>query len=110
LFFKVKILSLNCPMKSSLRHWLYLVLYGCEVSAFSVGQLTVGWRDGKARERGLVCASVRKGFVDASQLAYNVSAMSSGGFRTTHLSSYTNDHRKHKTSRKQYPAITYSEC
>gem|GEM_PF-5280984 len=48
MFFKVKILSLNCPMKSSLRHWLYLVLYGCEVSAFSVGQLTVaakGWRE-----------------------------------------------------------------
>jgi len=48
-----------------------MLLYGCGVSAFSVGQLTVGWRDGKARERGLVCASVRKGFIDASQLAYN---------------------------------------
>lgn len=29
-----------------------------------------------------------------------VSAMSSGGFRTTHFKFNTNEHRKHKTSRK----------
>ncbi|MFN6088937.1 MAG: hypothetical protein ACK47E_09345 [Cyclobacteriaceae bacterium] len=34
-----------------------MLLYGCGVSAFSVGQLTVGWRDGKARERGM-CDSI----------------------------------------------------
>ena len=33
-------------------------------------------------------------------LAANVSAMSSGGFRTTHFKFRTNEHRKHKTSRK----------
>ena len=34
-----------------------MLLYGCGVSAFSVGQLTVGWREGKARERGM-CESI----------------------------------------------------
>ena len=29
-------------------------------------------------------------------LAYNVSAMSSGGFGTTHYQNTTNDNRKHK--------------
>ena len=29
-------------------------------------------------------------------LAYNVSAMSSGGIRTTHYQNTTNEHRKHK--------------
>jgi hypothetical protein len=36
-----------------------------------VGQLTVGWRVGKARERWQVRSSVWQGFIAASQLAHN---------------------------------------
>ena len=33
------------------------------------------------------------------KLAYNVSAMSSGGFRATHYQNITNDNRKHKLTK-----------
>jgi hypothetical protein len=41
----------------------------------AVGQLTVGWRVGKARERGNVCKHQRQGFIAASQLAHNDSGI-----------------------------------
>lgn len=34
-----------------------------------------------------------------SKMAYNASAMSSGGFRTTNYQITTNDNRKHKTTK-----------
>lgn len=36
--------------------------------------------------------------------------MSSGGFGTTHFKFSNNVKRKNKTSRTNYPAITYSGC
>ena len=36
------------------------------------------------------------GCTSFSKVAYNVSAMSSGGFRTTHYQNTTNDNRKHR--------------
>jgi hypothetical protein len=50
-----------------------------------VGQLTVGWRVGKARERGNVCSSVWQGFIAASQLAHNVSSVYEVNFANTKL-------------------------
>ena len=47
----------------------------------------------KVLEKGSLILMMMTG---SRQIAYNVSAMSSGGFGTTHYQNKTNDNRKHK--------------